>query len=250
MKRTIVSALLISIFCALAAADTVALKNKEGVSINVTIVEASNDSVTVTRKAGKKFTIPFSKLSEESIKTIEEWKANEAREIKKKEDAINESLRPTFPENPKSPEELSQKVSIKVGKSPNNFATFETNGTLFIKPSMMTISPIDKKYFSINLNARGEKARVYLSQNLSGDKLKVRYIYRLKGESTYSTAKEVIVPTFEPHENSPQSGPKHLKEELPGNVEEIHFYDFRRDTPQEDATPENDTTAEEDQTAE
>lgn len=222
-----------------AFAELVTLKNKAGKPLQVNIDEVLQDSVKVTTAKGKEFTIPFTSLNEESVALIKKRQEDAAKAVKAKEEAIQESLRPTFPEDPKSPAELPQKVSLTAAQFKNNFTTFTKNGTLFIKPKQQDRSPSEDKYFSTSINPGSGSTQTFISQNLSPRNLKVRYFFRLKDETTYSKAKDIIVPSFEPapSENGGRRGPKHLTEILPAGVEEIHFFDFQREA--EEATTDN-----------
>lgn len=233
-----------------AFAELVTLKNKAGKPLQVTIDETLEDAVKVTTDKGKEFTIPFSSLHEDSVALIKKLQDDAAKAVIAEEEAIQESLRPTFPEDPKSPSELPQKVSLQIAQFKNNFTTFTKNGTLFVQPKQQDSSPTEDKYFSTSINSSSANTQAYISQNLSPGKLKVRYLFRIKGETTFSKAKEITIPSFEPAplKDGERRGPAYLTEGLPPAVEEIHFFDFRKEehkeeTPTEE-TPEKEEPAE------
>lgn len=223
-----------------AFAELVTLKNKAGKPLQVTIDEVLDSAVKVTTTQGKEFTIPFSSLNEESVALIKKQKEDAVKAVKEKEEAIQASLNPTFPEDPKSPDELSQKVSLTVAQFRNNFTTFTKSGNLFVQPKQDDSSPSDAKYFSTSINPGSSNAQGFISQNLSSGNLKIRYFFRLKDETTFSKAKEIIVPSFEPapKKDGERPGPTYLTETLPANVEEIYFFDFRIEENKEEAPAE------------
>jgi len=213
MKSSILAILLASSILNLQGGDPVTLKSKTGKKIEVTIVGTTETGVEVVRSDGKEFSIPFSKLDDASVKIIKENVEKKEEEAEKA--AAAEAARvPKFPDSPKSPAELPEKITIKVAEGAKVVATLTQLKTIFVEPKIAKDPKTKLPRFTVSTAFGGGEVRAFISQTL-GDKVSVRYIARLKDETTYLPAKKIEIP---------KNG--FFSEKFNAGVEEIVFFDF------------------------
>ncbi|MCW1883592.1 hypothetical protein OKA04_02560 [Luteolibacter flavescens] len=197
------------------AAKTIAIEGKDGKTIQAEVISADDDSVKIRRADGKEFDLPFARLSDAGIaavkKVIAEKEAETARLKAEEEEDKKPGVRVKVPDEPKSPDELTEKVVVKKGETV--IARFAEAPDGLARPKIVKEAPEDRPYLKIEFKD-GEPLIAAITST-APKTLKVRCLARNKGETTYNEI--TILP---------------LKSATPGfeswtdPIEEIVIFDF------------------------
>ncbi|MCW1921437.1 hypothetical protein OKA05_02665 [Luteolibacter arcticus] len=196
-------------------AKPIAIEGKDGKSIEAEVLSADEDSVKIRRADGKEFDLPFARLSDAGTaavrKVLAEKEAEIARLKAEEEEDKKPGVRAKVPEDPKSPEEITEKVVVKKGETV--IARFAEAPDGLARPRVVKEAPEDRPYLKVEF--KDGDPLIAAITTTSPKTLKVRCLSRNKGETTYNVI--TILP---------------LKTSVPGfeswsdPIEELVFFDF------------------------
>ncbi len=197
------------------AAKTVAIEGKDRKTIQAEVLSADEDSVKIRRADGKEFDLPFARLSEAGTaavrKVLAEKEAEIARQKAEEEEDKKPGVRAKVPEDPKSPDELTEKVVVKKGETV--IARFAEAPDGLARPKVVKEAPEDRPYLKVEF--KDGDPLVAAITSTAPKLLKVRCLARNKGETTYHELVIVAlkngVPSFETWSDP---------------IEELVFFDF------------------------
>lgn len=147
-----------------ASIPPVALTSKDGKPLEATIISLSGTAVKVRRKDGKEFDIPLERLTEASIAAA---KANVPKPKPAK-----------VPEKPRHPDEIPDKVVIKIGSK--SAATFTVTDGKLHAPVALDADPC----FTVDFKAEENLIIATVKQTIL-PAVKVRCLARIKGRKDY-----------------------------------------------------------------
>lgn len=194
---------------AFASAEEITLKSNDGKEIKATVLGIKGQSIELKRADGKSFTIPLDRLSEDSQKLAREALA-------KTPGAIVPDL-PVFPKDPKSPDDLPEKLTVTLTKKAQVIATLKPLKGKFVDPLVSKDPAGEKHHFKILALPKSDSLTLILSQTLTQKEFTFFYLTKDKETGAYSAPKTLTIP-------GAISGSHNLKLE-PG-ISEIVFYDF------------------------
>jgi hypothetical protein len=197
------------------AAKAVAIEGKDGKTIQAEVLSADDDSVQIRRADGKEFDLPFARLSDAGIaavrKVIAEREAEIARLKAEEEEDKKPGVRAKVPEDPKTPEEITEKVVVKKGETV--IARFAEAPDGLARPKVVKEAPEDRPYLKVEF--KDADPLIAAITTTAPKTLKVRCLARNKGETTYNEIIIVALKTGTPSFES-WSDP----------IEELVFFDF------------------------
>lgn len=219
MKATHVLAFMgLTMLTGVASAEekAISIQGKDGKTIQAEVLSADDDSVKIRRADGKEFDLPFARLSDDSAKVIRELIAarkKAATDEAAAKDAAKPAVRAAVPKDPKSPEEILEKVAVKKGG--NVIATFSQAVDGLAKPVIVAKEPENAPFFRVNFVQEGDQTIVTVTSTYEKTVL-VRCLARDKDQQGWYTTTILPlakgVPSFET---------------WGAEVEELVFFDFR-----------------------
>jgi hypothetical protein len=222
------------LFCVGSAlAEEITLVSKDGRKISATLIEVHDDSVEFLRKDGKEFTIAFTNLDENTVQALKKIA------LQKQEAAIAEQQKiiaaekaeqariPKFPENPKTLEDLPEKVVIAIEDNKESFFKFDQVKTFFVKPTQ-SVTPADSdSVLSVSTAFGGGEIMTIISQNLTDKNISMKLIARTDKDSELPQPIELTVPSKTAKSINGVASAGYFAQRLNGNVTEIILYDFQ-----------------------
>jgi hypothetical protein len=197
------------------AAKTISIEGKDGKTIEAEVLSADADSVQIRRADGKEFDLPFARLSDAGAaavrKIIADREAAIARQKAEEEEDKKPGERAKVPDDPKSPDELTDKVIVKRGES--IIARFAEAPDGLARPKIVKEEPKDRPYLKVEF--KDAEPLVAAITSSAPKTMRVRCLARNKGETTY---KEVIIVAL-------KSGTPSF-ETWSEPIEELVFFDF------------------------
>jgi hypothetical protein len=173
-------------------AKTVAIEGKDGKTIQAEILSADDDSVQIRRADGKEFDLPFARLSDAGTaavrKVLAEREAEIARQKAEEEADKQPAVRAKVPEEPKSPDELTEKVVVKKGETVISRFAEAPDG--LARPKVLKEAPSDRPYIKVEFKD-GDPLVAALTSTFPKT-VKMRCLAKKKGETTYDEI--MIVP--------------------------------------------------------
>lgn len=214
--------------------ESFTLKSKDGREISVNIIQIYSDAVEATRQDGEQFTIPFEKLDDatvESLKSIAQAEKDAqiaAMKSKMEAEAAELARIPKFPENPKSLEEIPQKIIFKPEDGKEAFIAFEQVKDSFIEPKLLSNKEESGAYLSVSTAFGGGQIMTILSQRVCPENLTFKLITRKDGDTSLVEPISISVPSeiAQPSGNGAVSA-GYFSKRLEGDVTEIILYDFQ-----------------------
>ncbi len=209
MKRTtslkMIVSLLLSAASLVQAGESVAIKGRDGKTIQAEILSADEDSVKIRRGDGKEFDLPYSRVSDESVESI--------RKLLAEREANKPVERAKVPKDPKTPEDIPEKVVVKKGDVA--MATFTVVDDGLARPVIVKEEPAEVPFFSVDFSHKGESAMATVKATFEKPVL-LRCLARNKGEKRYYPTSILTL-----HKGLPSF------ESWADEVEELVFFDFR-----------------------
>lgn len=197
------------------AAKTVAIEGKDGKTIQAEVLSADADSVQIRRADGKEFDLPFVRLSDAGTaavrKVLAEREAEVARQKAEEEADKKPAIRAKVPEEPKSPDELTEKVVVKKGETVISRFAEAPDG--LARPKVLKEAPSDRPYIKVEFKD-GDPLVAAITSTFPKT-VKMRCLAKKKGETTYD---EIIIV---PLKNGTPSF-----ESWSDPIEELVFFDF------------------------
>jgi hypothetical protein len=167
-------------------AKTISIEGKDGKSIDAEVISADADSVQIRRADGKEFDLPFARLSDAGTaavkKVIADREAEIARQKAEEEADKLPGVRAKVPEEPKSPDEITEKVVIKKGETV--IARFAEAPDGLARPKVVKEAPEDRPYIKVEFK-EGEPLVAAITST-APKTVKVRCLAKKTGETTYS----------------------------------------------------------------
>ena len=172
------------------AAKTMAIEGKDGKTIQAEVLSADEDSVQIRRADGKEFDLPFARLSDAGTaavrKVLADKKAEMEAEIARKKAEEEEDKKPgvrvKVPDEPKSPDELTEKIVVKKGEIVITRFAEAPDG--LARPKVVKEAPEDRPYIKVEFKDGDPLVAVLTST--APKTVKVRCLARTKGETTYN----------------------------------------------------------------
>jgi len=168
------------------AAKTISIEGKDGKSIEAEVISADADSVQIRRADGKEFDLPFARLSDAGTaavkKVIAEREAEIARQKAEEEADKLPGVRAKVPDEPKTPDEITEKVVVKKGETV--IARFAEAPDGLARPKVVKEAPEDRPYIKVEFK-EGEPLVAAITST-APKTVKVRCLAKKTGETTYS----------------------------------------------------------------
>lgn len=197
------------------AAETIDIEGKDGKTIQAEVLSADADSVQIRRADGKEFDLPFARLSDAGAaavrKIIADREAEVARLKAEEEEDKKPGVRAKVPEDPKTPDEITEKVVIKKGET--IIARFAEAPDGLARPKIVKEAPEDRPYLKVEF--KDGDPLIAAITTTAPKTLRVRCLARNKGETTYS---ELIIVALKPGTPSFESWTE--------PIEELVLFDF------------------------
>ena len=146
----------------------ISLASRDGRTIEGTVQSGSDRAVKIRRKDGKEFEIAWDLLTEESAKLA---KAN-----------IPQPVPPKIPEKPKHPDDIPEKIIVKIGGKAR-FSFTLTKGKLHA-PTKQADDQLAASSFTVDFSKSDKGCFAMLKQTIL-PAVKVRCLARIKGRKNY-----------------------------------------------------------------
>lgn len=196
-------------------AQTISIEGKDGKSIEAEVISADADSVQIRRADGKEFDLPFARLSDAgtaAVKKVIAAREAEVARLKAEEEADKlPGVRAKVPDEPKTPDEITEKIVVKKGET--IIARFAEAPDGLARPKVVKEAPSDRPYIQVEFKD-GEPLVAAITSTASKT-LKMRCLAKKAGETTYNEV--IIVPV--------KSGTPSF-EAWTDPIEEIALFDF------------------------
>ena len=181
----------------------ISLINRDGRTIEGTVQSGSERAVKIRRKDGKEFEIAWDLLTEESAKLA---KAN-----------IPQPAPPKIPEKPKHPDEIPEKIIVKIGEK-GCFSFVLTKGKLH-SPTKPAGEQPDTPCFTVDFSRSDKSCSAILKQTIL-PAVKVRCLARIKGRKDYFPTSIIDMQQGKPN-----------YETWGDDIEELVFFGFEETVP-------------------
>lgn len=203
-------------------AEEITLVSKDGRKISATLVQVHNDSVELIRSDGKEFTIAFTNLDENTVTTLKKI----ALEKVAAEEAEQARI-PKFPNNPKTLEDLPEKVVISIEDNKQSNFKFAQVQTFFVKPTPVEAPGDSDPLLSVSTAFGGGQIMAVISQNLTDKNISMKLIARTDKNSELPQPIELTIPSKDAKSVNGAISVGYFSKILNGDVTEIILYDFQ-----------------------
>lgn len=167
------------------AGQSISIEGKDGKSIQAEVLSANETSVKIRRADGKEFDLPFARLSDAGTaavkKAIADREAEIARQKAEEEADKLPGVRAKVPEEPKSPDEITEKVVVKKGETV--IARFAEAPDGLARPKVVKEAPEDRPYIKVEFK-EGDPLVAAITST-APKTVKVRCLAKKAGETTY-----------------------------------------------------------------
>ena len=146
----------------------ISITSRDGRTIEGTVQSGSDRAVQIRRKDGKDFGIAWDLLTEDSAKLAKA--------------SISQPAPPKIPEKPKHPDDIPEKIIVKIGEK-SRFSFTLTKGKLHAPTKSADDQP-DAPSFTVDFSKSDNSCSATLKQTFL-PAVKVRCLARIKGRKDY-----------------------------------------------------------------
>lgn len=214
-------------------AEEITLTSKDGRKISATLIQVHGDSVEFRRQDGSEFTIAFEKLDGNTVEmlnkiALEEKEAAIAEQEKKMQAEEAEQARiPKFPEKPKTPADLPEKIVITMEDGKELFYAFDRVKTFFVEPAESSESGDAAALLSVSMAFGGGEIMTSISHSLTDGNVSMKLIARTDKDSELPEPISMTIPSKIAKSSNGTASVGFFTKRLSGNVTEIILYDFQ-----------------------